>query len=224
MSVRVGEPSRVPRWVSLLSALLRPLLAVGVPLGPNGLITIRGRTSGLPRTTPVAIIEVAGRRWVWAPWGDVHWVRNLLAAGRATTTTRRRTEEVRATELDPTERVWFFHDVLATFARSIPGGVTFVRIVEGVNLDDPIEAAEGRRVFELHPSRRQRPTVTESSLVTLRDTSREKHEQNLWANPSPSWQSHSLPQRSSSSSSSSRWVVRCGLDSRHGRASPSPSW
>ncbi|MDQ6790679.1 MAG: nitroreductase family deazaflavin-dependent oxidoreductase, partial [Candidatus Dormibacteraeota bacterium] len=40
-------------------------------MGPNGLITIRGRKSGLPRTTPVAIIEVSGRRWVWAPWGDV---------------------------------------------------------------------------------------------------------------------------------------------------------
>ena len=29
----------------------------------------RGRTSGLPRTTPLAIIDVSGRRWVWAPVG-----------------------------------------------------------------------------------------------------------------------------------------------------------
>ena len=61
-------------------------------------------TSGLPRTTPVAIIEVAGRRWVWAPWGDVHWVRNLRAAGSATITVRGQDEDVTATELDRTQR------------------------------------------------------------------------------------------------------------------------
>ncbi len=153
MSVRVGSAAGVPRRVSLFSPLLKSLLAVGVPLGPNGLITIRGRTSGLPRTTPVAIIEVSGRRWIWAPWGEVHWVRNLRAAGRATITVRRRKEEVSATELDPTERVGFFRDVLGPLAQSIPGGVWFIRIVDGVDLDHPVEAAEGRVVFELHPLR-----------------------------------------------------------------------
>ena len=108
-----------------------------MPLGFNGLITIRGRTSGLPRTTPVAIIEVSGRRWVWAPWGDVHWVRNLRAAGRATITVRRRTEDVRATELDPAQRVAFFRDILGPVARGIPFGVRFIRTLDGVDLDRP---------------------------------------------------------------------------------------
>jgi len=157
MGTGSSRPGSVPRRVSLLNPLLRSLLALGVPLGPNGLITIRGRTSGLPRTTAVAIIApghgAAGRRWIWAPWGDVHWVRNLRAAGRATITVRRRTEEVTATELDPSERVGFFRDVLGPLARSVPGGATFVRAVDGVDLDDPVLAAEGRVVFELHPTR-----------------------------------------------------------------------
>jgi deazaflavin-dependent oxidoreductase (nitroreductase family) len=118
-------------------------------MGPNGLITVRGRKSGLPRTTPVAIIEVSGRRWVWAPWGDVHWVRNLRAAGRATITVRRRNDDVRATELDPAERIEFFRDVLGPLARRIPFGVWFIRTFDGVDLNHPVEAAEGRRVFEL---------------------------------------------------------------------------
>ena len=101
----------------------------------------------------MAIITVSGRRWVWAPWGDVHWVRNLRAAGRATINVRGRKEEVRATELDPAQRVAFFRDILGPFARSIPFGVRFIRIVDGVDLDDPVAAAEGRRVFELHPAR-----------------------------------------------------------------------
>jgi deazaflavin-dependent oxidoreductase (nitroreductase family) len=133
--------------------IAKVLLAAGVPLGFNGLVTIRGRKSGLPRTTPVAIIEVSGSRWVWAPWGEVHWVRNLRAAGRATISVRRRSEEVTATELDPAERVGFFRDVLGPVARGIPLGVWFIRVVDGVDLDKPLEAAEGRRVFELHPLR-----------------------------------------------------------------------
>jgi hypothetical protein len=99
----------------------------------------------------VAVIEVGGGRWIWAPWGEVQWVRNLRAAGRATITVRRRQEEVRATELDPTQRVGYFRDVLGPLARSIPFGAWFIRIIDGVDLDDPVEAANGRVVFELHP-------------------------------------------------------------------------
>ena len=145
-------PTRtVPLSVRLFSPILEFLLRAGVPLGYNGLITIRGRTSGLPRTTPVAIIAVSGRRYVWAPWGEVHWVRNLRAAGHATIDVRRRTEEVTATELDATQRVEFFRDVLLPLARRIPFGVWFVRIVDRVDVTRPVEAAEDRRVFELHP-------------------------------------------------------------------------
>jgi deazaflavin-dependent oxidoreductase (nitroreductase family) len=153
MSVQVERAAGVPWTVSLFSPVLKFLLKVGLPLGANGLITIPGRSSGLPRTAAVAIIGVDGRRWVWAPWGDVHWVCNLRAARRASITVRRRREEVGATELDPSERVAFFRDVLAPLARSIPGGITFIRVVDGVDLNDPISAADGRRVFELHPAR-----------------------------------------------------------------------
>lgn len=80
-------------------------------------------------------------------------MQNLRAAGRANITVRRREEEVAATELDPSQRVGFFRDVLAPLARSIPFGYWFIRAVDGVDLKHPEEAAEGRRVFELHPVR-----------------------------------------------------------------------
>lgn len=153
MTAQAGSVARVPRSVSLFSPILQFLLAAGVPLGFNGLITIPGRKSGLPRTTAVAIITVSGRRWIWAPWGEVHWVRNLRAAGRATINVRGRREEVRATELDATERVGFFRDVLGPVARGIPLGPWFIRVVDGVDLEDPRAAAEGRVVFELRPVR-----------------------------------------------------------------------
>ncbi len=114
-----------------------------LPMGPNGLLTVRGRTSGELRTTPLAIIEVDGRRWIWSPWGDVHWVRNLRAAGRATITVRRKAHEVRAVELDPAQRVAFFRDTFAPVARAMPFGVRFVRLLDGVDIDDPVGGGEG---------------------------------------------------------------------------------
>lgn len=152
MTAHAPSAARVPWSVALFSPIINLLLRAGVPLGFNRLVTIPGRKSGLPRTTGLAVVEVAGRRWVWAPWGEVNWVRNLRAAGRATITFRDRSEDVRATELDPAERVAFFRDSLAPLARSIPFGMFFIRVVDGVDLRQPVEAAEGRRVFELFPT------------------------------------------------------------------------
>ena len=135
----------------MFTPITRPLLAAGVPLGPNGLLTVRGRKSGLPRTTPLAIIDVAGRRWLWSPWGDVQWVRNLRAAGSATITVRGRRRTSRS-------RSWTGRSESRSSATSwVPSrgtcafGMWFVRTVDGTDLDHPVEAAEGRAVFELHP-------------------------------------------------------------------------
>src|SRR5215469_1466363 len=149
----LAPSGRVPQRVRFFSPILKFLLVAGIPMGPNGLVTIRGRKSGLPRTTPLAVVEVGGRRWVWAPWGEVQWVRNLRVAGHATIAARGHSEEVNATELDPTERVGYFRDVLGPLARSIPFGVLFIRIIDGVDINDPVEAAKGRCVFELQPVR-----------------------------------------------------------------------
>ena len=82
MTHRMGAAPVAPRYVTFFNPVAKRLLAAGVPLGPNGLLTVRGRKSDLPRTTPVAIIELSGRRWIWAPWGGSQWVRNLRAAGQ----------------------------------------------------------------------------------------------------------------------------------------------
>jgi deazaflavin-dependent oxidoreductase (nitroreductase family) len=150
MTAHADTAARVPRPISLFSPLLQAVLKAGLPVGPNALITIRGRKSGQPRTAGIAVIEVGGRRWIWAPWGDVNWVRNLRAAGRATLTRRGQEEQVTATELDYQERLRFFRDVLGPFAKSIPGGMTFVRLLDQTDLNDPQGVARDRRVFELH--------------------------------------------------------------------------
>ena len=109
--------TRVPAWIPVFNPVARLLLKAGVPMGPNVLITIRGRKTGVPRTTPVTVVESAGRRWLIAPFGEVNWVRNLRAAGRATITIRRRNVEVTAVEMEAGDRVAFFRDVLAPLVR-----------------------------------------------------------------------------------------------------------
>ena len=153
MTARLARVPTAPRYVSLLNPLLKLMLRVGVPLGPNALVTITGRTSGVPRTTPIAVIDVDGHRWIWSPWGEVHWVRNLRAAGAATIEVHGQTERVRATELDPAQRLAFFRDVMLPYAHRLPLGVLFVRLIDGVDVEDPAGAAAGRVVFELEAMR-----------------------------------------------------------------------
>ena len=103
---RTDTPNlRVPLTVRLFGPILKFLLEARVPLGPNRLVVIRGRKSGELRRTPIAVLRVDGRRFVWAPWGEVNWVRNLRAAGRATIIERNGQDEVMATELDAPHRV-----------------------------------------------------------------------------------------------------------------------
>src|SRR5437879_12981619 len=105
------EARQIPSWVPFFNLLAKPLLKLGVPIGPDVLITVRGRKSGLPRTTPVTICENSGRRGLISPFGEVNWVRNLRAAGCATITVGRRHEEVSAVELTSAEVVEFIRDV-----------------------------------------------------------------------------------------------------------------
>lgn len=47
----------------------------------------------------------------------------------------------------------FFRDDYGPLVRGIPLGTFFIRIADGVDINHPVEAAEGRAVFELHPLR-----------------------------------------------------------------------
>ncbi len=98
----MAKTYRVSFFVRLGNLLATTLVRAGVRMGPIHLLTVRGRTSGLPRTTPVAVVEQQGKRYLIAPFGAVNWVRNLrAAAGEATLTRNRRTEAIHAIELEP---------------------------------------------------------------------------------------------------------------------------
>jgi deazaflavin-dependent oxidoreductase (nitroreductase family) len=150
---RPHKKPRVPFFVSLFNPLARRMLRGGVPLGPNALLTVRGRSSGVDRTTPVAVVAIGGRRWVIATFGDVNWARNLRAAGEATITVNRRPETVAARELPQAEAAAFFRDIVTPYVGHVPLGRWILGSMLGAReiFSDPDGAAQHRPVFELRP-------------------------------------------------------------------------
>lgn len=149
--------ARAPRFVRGSNPITRRLLRAGLPMGPNTLLTVTGRSSGLPRTAPVAIVAAEGRRYVIGAYGDVQWVRNLRAAGEATIRLDGRDVAVAARELDGPEAVDFYGTTLRQYVARFPWfGRAFARLLFGLVgpevLDDPARAAVTRPVFELTPT------------------------------------------------------------------------
>jgi deazaflavin-dependent oxidoreductase (nitroreductase family) len=146
-------PARPPFFVGLFNPIARRLLRGGVPMGPNALLTVRGRTSGLERSTPVAVVSIGGHRWVIATFGETNWARNLRAAGKATVTINRRAEPVAARELTTTEAEAFYRDTLLPFVNAIPLGLGRFMLGSLLGakemLTDPQAAALHHPVFEL---------------------------------------------------------------------------
>ena len=146
----MSVPAKAPSFVGLFNPIARRVLRAGPLLGPNALITIRGRKSGVPRTTPIALVEIEGKRWVIGTFGDTNWVRNLRAAREATLTVGRNTEEVVADELGVEDRTRFFRDVLGPYVRRLWIGALVLSILGASEiLEDPAAAAQHRPVFEL---------------------------------------------------------------------------
>jgi deazaflavin-dependent oxidoreductase (nitroreductase family) len=147
--------TRVPFIVPLFNPIARRLLRVGLPLGPNSLLTVRGRKTGQPRSTPVAVVDLDDRRWIIGTFGEVNWVRNLRAAGQATITSNRRSQPVTAVELSTPEAAAFYRNTLAPYVRRIPlglGGFILGSLLGASDLlTDPEGAAHRHPVFELRP-------------------------------------------------------------------------
>jgi deazaflavin-dependent oxidoreductase (nitroreductase family) len=69
--------------LGVLSRMVAALVGAGMHLGPVRLLTVRGRTSGIARSTPVDVFtDGDGDLWLVATHtAQAQWVRNLRAAG-----------------------------------------------------------------------------------------------------------------------------------------------
>jgi deazaflavin-dependent oxidoreductase (nitroreductase family) len=75
---RLGPGTRLVNWVFAV------MTRAGVGASYRHILTVRGRRSGTPRSTPVDVIETAGHRWLVAGYGPSSWALNARAAGEVT--------------------------------------------------------------------------------------------------------------------------------------------
>jgi deazaflavin-dependent oxidoreductase (nitroreductase family) len=109
---------RAPTIVAVLNPLVRRMIQAGLPLGPNVVLTVRGRTSGLLRSFPVAILDVGGQKYIQSPYGEVNWVRNLRANPEALLARGNRREDVEAVEIPPEDAVGILRAGVDRYLRS----------------------------------------------------------------------------------------------------------
>jgi len=128
------------RGTNMIAGLLRS----GLPLGPLMLLSVRGRKTGVERTTPVAVLRYQGDRWLVAAFGEVGWVRNIRASGAATLIRGRRAEPIRVVKLKPAEAAPVLKQYFKTF-RIVP----FMRPYFEVTPDAPL--ADYQREALNHP-------------------------------------------------------------------------
>lgn len=135
------------RMDAAFNALVRWLTARGISLLGSRVLTVTGRRSGLPRSTPVNLMPLEGERYLVAPRGVTEWVRNVRANPEAELRLGRRTERVRLVEVPVEERP----AVLRVYLRR--WGWEVGRFVEGLSKDSTdaelAAAAPGFPVFRV---------------------------------------------------------------------------
>lgn len=158
------------QWlIRLLNPIFIRYLRVGLPAGPNVLLTVRGRKSGVLRSTPVAMLRFGDRRFVQASFGEVAWVKNVRASGEAIVKQGRRSDEVGVIELTPQAAASVMFEALQPYRpsrllRQVVGPAirppVGVMGYFGVSVDSTLDAylreARQRPLFELTPRARDR--------------------------------------------------------------------
>ena len=107
-----------PRWMVRMNVAI---LRRGLVVGSQYLLTVQGRTSGAPRSTPISLVTLDGERYIVSAFSEADWVKNVRAAGEGSLTRGKHSEAVRLVELPEPER----DPVLRAFLQQVPGGVRF---------------------------------------------------------------------------------------------------
>src|SRR3954468_506133 len=79
--------------------MMSQMVARGIGPKDTYLLTVSGRTSGLPRATPVLLLHRGYERWLAAACGSVSWVRTARASGKVTLRKGGSVETVGVTEV-----------------------------------------------------------------------------------------------------------------------------
>jgi deazaflavin-dependent oxidoreductase (nitroreductase family) len=142
-----------PFWLKPLNKVFMFMLRMGLPISGDEaplVLTVPGRKSGQPRSTPITPMHLDGKRYVVVGFPGADWEKNARAAKTATLTAGKKSEAVRMVELSTDEA----RPLLRQFPTLVPTGISFMKrsglVTEGT--PDEFEALAGRcAVFRIDP-------------------------------------------------------------------------
>ena len=140
---------KLPGWLKPMNKVMVAMQKLGITAGPVSVLTVPGRKSGQPRSTPMTPFTYGGRpHGVAFPGAD--WASNARAAGVGTQSRGRKSRQVQIVELSAEEA----RPVLRVFHDEVPVGVGFMKRTGLVQQGTPdeVEALAGRvSVFRFDP-------------------------------------------------------------------------
>jgi deazaflavin-dependent oxidoreductase (nitroreductase family) len=100
----MDQPEHYRKPGILTRKLMNPFVVImmrlGVSVWGSRILEVPGRTSGIPRRTPVNLLEFDGHRYLVSPRGEGQWVKNVRANdGRLALLLGRRRQELSTREL-----------------------------------------------------------------------------------------------------------------------------
>ena len=141
-SVHYRKPGMLVR--KLMNPVVVILMRAGISVWGSRILEVPGRTSGIPRRTPVNLLEFDGHRYLVSPRGEGQWVKNVRAnGGRVALLLGRRREEHSAHELSDDEKSPVLRAYLRKWKMEV--GPFF----DGVTADS--EDDDVRRIASSHP-------------------------------------------------------------------------
>jgi deazaflavin-dependent oxidoreductase (nitroreductase family) len=143
---------RPPWWLKYVNKVMIGAQKLGIGFGGKGpvVLTVPGRKTGKPRSTPVTPMTVDGKRYVVGGLPGSDWAANARAAGEAELRQGRNVERVRMVEI-PVEEA---RPLLRAFPVEVPTGVGFMKnagLVTGPNPHEFEALADRCPVFRFDP-------------------------------------------------------------------------
>jgi deazaflavin-dependent oxidoreductase (nitroreductase family) len=134
-----------PDWFTqhVFNPMVAALTRLGLSVAGSRVLEVRGRKTGEPRRTPINLLTLEGTRYLVAPRGHTHWVRNLRAQGDGRLLLGRREEPFTATEVADDDKPALLRAYLARWKWEV--GAFF----DGVGPDSTDD--ELRRIAPDHP-------------------------------------------------------------------------
>jgi deazaflavin-dependent oxidoreductase (nitroreductase family) len=138
-----------PGWFTkhIFNGSVQGLTRLGISVAGSRELRVRGRKSGEWRSTPVNLLTVDGQRYLVAPRGTTHWVRNIRVSGEGELRHGRRTESFRAVEVTDDAKIPVLREYLRKWGWEV--GAFFDGVDKNASDDDLVHIAPGFPVFRV---------------------------------------------------------------------------